>query len=116
MMVMMVMMVMFYFFMTDVRVNAILAGTIFCKINFREKCEDRHITSICHPPTYLNKILIAFDDGSLEILNTRKLVRIFAFDPRKLGTQGMTTSLFLRWWRLSIRCSLVPRIGLELTI
>lgn len=36
-----------------------------------------------HPHTYLNKVVVSYDDGSLELWNIRTLKKIFSFNPKK---------------------------------
>lgn len=43
--------------------------TEFCEIQFNNN--DFKITAICHPPTYLNKILLGSEQGSLQLWNIK---------------------------------------------
>lgn len=42
-------------------------------------------TDICHPITYLNKVLISFDDGSMQLWNIRRKAMVFAFNDGVTG-------------------------------
>lgn len=37
-------------------------------------------SDICHPITYLNKVLLSFDDGSMQLWNIRRKAMVFSFD------------------------------------
>ena len=47
--------------------------------NFDNNKELLNVTSILHPNTYLNKILIASDDGHLDLWNVRSKKCIYRF-------------------------------------
>lgn len=33
--------------------------------------EDAHVTTLLHPASYMNKVLVGFSDGTLQLWNTR---------------------------------------------
>ena len=68
--------------------NSNITVKIFNEINFREMGENRTITCLVHPPTYLNKIVVCFDNGSMELWNLRSKQKIYEFSSKKLGTNG----------------------------
>ncbi|XP_014367233.2 WD repeat-containing protein 36 [Papilio machaon] len=52
--------------------------TEFLELGFDEK--DFKISTICHPPTYLNKILLGSQQGKLQIWNVRTSKLVYTFD------------------------------------
>ena len=41
------------------------------------------VTCMCHPPTYLNKVVLGLADGSLQLWNFRTARRVHVFDPAR---------------------------------
>lgn len=48
------------------------------------EANERFATSIVHPDTHLNKVLVGFSDGSVEVWNVRSGKRVHAFDGETL--------------------------------
>lgn len=44
---------------------------------------DECVTCMCHPPTYLNKVVLGLADGSLQLWNFRTGRRVHVFDPAR---------------------------------
>jgi U3 small nucleolar RNA-associated protein 21 len=53
------------------------------ELRFASAQGGRRVTCLAHPHTYLNKVLVGFDSGDLELWNVRSGKLIYAFDPRK---------------------------------
>lgn len=51
--------------------------TEFCEIPFNN--DDFRITAICHPPTYLNKIILGSEQGLLQLWNIKKCSLVHTF-------------------------------------
>jgi len=73
-----------YMYFRDITKGKItLRGTV----NFSSYTTHSHsITCICHPPTYLNKIIIGFSNGEMQLWNIRTRKRVFCFFPNKNNT------------------------------
>lgn len=54
-----------------------------------ELSSSARVTALIHPPTYLNKIVIGFADGRMELWNIKTKTRIHVFDTSKF-TEGKT--------------------------
>jgi len=69
-------------------------GTISLRssINFSHTHTHTHttITCICHPQTYLNKIVIGFSNGDMELWNIHTQQRIFRFFSTHIHTHTHT--------------------------
>lgn len=49
----------------------------FCEIPFDN--DEFKITAICHPPTYLNKILLGSEQGQLQLWNIKKSTLVYTY-------------------------------------
>lgn len=55
----------------------------FCEIQFRN--DEFKITALCHPPTYLNKILLGSEQGLLQLWNIKECKLVYTF--QKFGSK-----------------------------
>eukprot|EP01006_Ploeotia_vitrea_P044076 TRINITY_DN66802_c6_g1_i1.p1 TRINITY_DN66802_c6_g1~~TRINITY_DN66802_c6_g1_i1.p1 ORF type:complete len:1154 (+),score=620.96 TRINITY_DN66802_c6_g1_i1:18-3479(+) len=60
-------------------VKDVKACRLVRKLSLQSGAVRREVTCIMHPHTYLNKIVVGFDSGDLELWNIRTGKRIFAF-------------------------------------
>lgn len=62
---------------STLKVWNIVNETEFAEISFRN--EEFKITAICHPPTYLNKIVVGSEQGRLQLWNIKECKLVFTF-------------------------------------
>lgn len=71
----------------ELKVFDIKEETIFLELSFDNKFT---ISAICHPPTYLNKILLGSSQGTLQLWNLRTSKLIYTFKGWSAGVTVVT--------------------------